>query len=72
MGKFGLKKAKTKLKTTTNNKEYKIALKLSDGGVDCIICMGKCGYGSYRSNKWKRNAGKMPKYKNKKKGIKNR
>lgn len=70
MSVFGLNKAKKKSKETTNNKEYKIARKLSqDGGVDCVICMGKCGYGGYRANKHKRNAGKMPKYKNRKRGL---
>lgn len=72
MSVFGLNRAKEKSEKTDNNKEYKIARKLSqDGGVDCIICMGRCGYGSRRSNGYKKNSGKMPKYKNRKKGIKN-
>ncbi|MDB4330511.1 hypothetical protein N9948_02205 [bacterium] len=60
---FALQKCNKKCKTTTNNREYKIARLLSrEGGVDCIICMGKCGYGPRRN--WQRNLGKMPKYKN--------
>ena len=50
------------LKDTTCNKEYKIALK-SDG-VECLVCMGRCGDGPLRSNEGKRNCGRRPFYKN--------
>jgi len=64
--KWGLNKSAKRLKETTHNKEYKIVNKLrgrDGGGIDCMICMGKCGYGPYRANKWKRNCGKKPRYK---------
>ena len=57
-----LNKKRKLRKTTTSNREYKAALKSE--GVDCPICQGKCGYGPYRANKWKRNCGKKPRYKN--------
>ena len=65
--KWGLNKSAKRLNETTHNKEYKTVKKLKgkDGkGVNCIICMGKCGYGPYRANKFKRNCGKKPRYKN--------
>lgn len=68
--KFGLHKPNKKLKETTHNRTYKFARKLKHG-IDCLICMGLCGTGPYKANRWKRNSGKMPKYKNRKKGIKN-
>ena len=50
-------------KSTTNNKEYKIAVKTN--GVACPVCMGPCwGLGPYRANILKRNCGKKPRYKN--------
>ncbi len=64
--KWGLKKCKRKVKETTDNRTYKIARQFErNGAVDCIICMGKCGYGPKRANKWKRNCGKKPRYKDK-------
>jgi len=63
--KWGLKKCKSKVKKTTDNRTYKIArLFERDGAVDCIVCMGRCGYGPMRANKYKRNCGKKPRYKN--------
>jgi len=64
--KWGLSKCAKKLDETTHSKEYKIAKKLQgrDGkGIPCIICMGPCGNGPYRSNKFKRNCGRKPRYK---------
>ena len=65
--KWGLNKRTEKLNETTLNKEYKTVKKLkakNGKGIDCIICMGLCGYGPYRANKYKRNCGKKPRYKN--------
>ncbi len=65
--KWGLNKSTKRLNETTHNREYKIVTKLKGRkgrGIDCIICMGRCGYGPYRANKWKRNCGKKPRYKN--------
>lgn len=57
-----LNKKRTKRKTTTCNKEYRIAT-ISDG-VECPVCFGPCGSGPKRANKHKRNCGKKPRYKN--------
>jgi len=65
--KWGLNKCAKRLDETTHNKEYKIVNKLqgrNGKGIPCIICMGPCGNGPYRSNKFKRNCGKKPRYKN--------
>jgi hypothetical protein len=66
MKKFGLKKKSSFLKNTTDNRSYKIYLKYV-GGISCLVCMGKCGFGPYRSNKFKKNCGRKPKYKDKRK-----
>lgn len=67
MKRWGLNKSALRLARTTHNKEYKTVNKFrgwNGKGIDCIVCMGKCGYGPYRANKWKRNCGKQPRYKN--------
>lgn len=62
-GKLGLRKCAEKENKTANNKEYKIARKLQ--GVQCIICMGRCGWPPAYQRK--RCGGRKPRYKDKRK-----
>ena len=65
--KWGNKKVKKVLKETDSNYIYNRAKKFSEH-VQCVVCMGPCGgSGPYRANKFKRNCGKKPKYKDKRK-----
>jgi hypothetical protein len=65
--KFGLHKAKKQTSETTDNRTYKRANKLVNF-AHCLICMGPCwAAGPYRSNKFKRNCGRKPRYKDKRK-----
>jgi len=64
--KLGLHKVRQTLKTTTDNRTYNVTLRYHEA-VDCIVCMGLCGYGPRKANQFKRSRGQKPRYKDKRK-----